>query len=816
MSDPFESVSTQLRAGRDINSAVVTTQLRRCWNRLALTTVPISISDKYLSELFSLLVSPNFHEKDRFFILITGAIRELSSGRLPRFCSTDLSIYHSSRLMYVLSLVRQLDSENLAIDPFFLAGILCDDKLDTGIRLEAFAAITDDVDITVAKILLETPSALKSSISRFSTLLGQKSPQCFSLDGTVTSTTTFSPIHHMSSFSSAQLLHIGIFSNLANYVKVRFEKPVVNPSIILSAPPTPVSTSGMPQDTLMNLSRFSLMDNDGLKHFADQLVQYCIAVLAQCQSEINPVIFGSRKYFKHVPSENITEWTLAYMESVIVECVKILDIVASRDPSRVSSIFPHIRKIYERIILRPDSPGVAVCAVLKFFLNHSHLVIYDVDPALRFFFATHIPKLTTPNSVGKTFGQQTCYGRKSVLVAEAMVFLIDSTPLLCSIHVPILLRFFPALIHLVAWYPRLAGPVLLGVLRQILDASRTDNFFQNLLNTVCDIPLLTAAMEMSLDISDYVEPAETDDASSKSPDPFANGRLFMRLMRSSQFRQICDYVHRTDTDAVECVWSSSSTVTADLLRDLWMGLPITPRVSAAAKLVPKYLEVIFTRLTDGSPISTTTTSSILKTILCRYGSRNIFLFKEEMANAFIEFITRVCDESVLVAHRMEIVSAIVTRINQDELSLVYSLVFLIGDVPRKQPGDALPLFVRTLRWLLVHLTGTQKNILAVAPENEVVYLEFGRIVKSPSDAHPLLEQSIAPSNPSPHLVSVTVAAITKLASKFPQYRPQVVALLEGVHAEISPKSYPAERIGESLRILSAHHISRELVTRNRE
>jgi hypothetical protein len=85
------------------------------------------------------------------------------------------------------------------------------------------------------------------------------------------------------------------------------------------------------------------------------------------------------------------------------------------------------------------------------------------------------------------------------------------------------------------------------------------------------------------------------------------------------------------------------------------------------------------------------------------------------------------------------------------------------------------------------------------------------VVQRPSDAHPLLDDMITRKikcDISLQLSCAVIAALTKLAVSFPQYRPQTVFLFE----RMSPDLLLAERIAESLMLLQSFHLSRDLQT----
>ena len=866
ISKPLQSLARELRnQSRDELNTTSLTSLMRQSLTILMTSVRARLKQdeiifyrKLISDLFGLLVADTV--LDHYILsLITSIIREISSlidGKLPRYFNEPLATYSEKRLVYLISLLRELDSIDSESNLDFLSQIVVNNAIGLSVRLSAFSLLVSskldrpqyfsDIDECLAKIFTETfadnadsnpkHGLLKSIMHGIaSSSLG---PKPLELDGSVSNEPVFTPIHHLGNFSVDQITLLGFLSSISDYVAIRYGPKIsADPP---SAPPVSPTNSPVAQiapSTFSFTHRFatsSLLDPSD-RILAESLVQLSVQILAQSQREISSLVLEGRKSFRTVsvypgtspdglavtaPAvSQLKLWTREYVESVISEILRILNLLCTKDPSIASVVFPHIKRVYERVTLRPDSPGVCVCEMVRFFLNHSHLVVFDMEPVLKFFFTTHIPRLLNPKPIDG-------YNRASILAIETFIFLSDISPLLTSTHWSVYSRYFPSIFSLIAWYPRLVSGSLdstnqFCTLIDDLVSKATPEILVDIFHTVCDIPLIAAVGEMSSNISDYIVVAAAATASEAAAEPaaalvaaetdeggdqFANGRLFMRLLRSSQFKEIGDYVNRVRTSHNSNPWiSPENTVVRQLLSELWQGLPLTPRVSASSRLVPLIIGKIF-----GS--SYAYSSCIFRSILERFGSDRIFLFKQEISDLFVNFISKVVSPKLISEHRDGIVTAILQRLfanPKDEL--VTHLVFLMGSI--KSHSEERPLFVRTLIWILTTLTGAE-NI--VTDSDDIVYVKNGRLVKPPSNRHALLDQletiaseiQMPPISDSQQLACITVTSLTKIGIHYPQYRPRIQAVLSRIP---ETPDVLRSRIAECLLLLKSYHINETLV-----
>lgn len=836
------------------STSSLTPLLRKALTHLMKSPKSFPESSRLVGELFGLLLSDKT-DSLQVRILLASLVRELSeSGKLPLFVPENFSAYSDDKLQVVLPLVRELCSdsrtatrENLE----FLVSVLQSERSSVSVKLEALSSVVhlvslnpslrkglEKLDDYVANVIASTEPvnssrrpgpALQSNllIKKIRDTVSYRSScvdsQALELDGTKANE-MFTVLLHMDGFfSSEQLIHVGIFSSLYQFLKLRLSKnfAFANQEETLVAPPNSPMSGDIrafnrwekPLESAMSSLSSSLTNS---------VVKVSIRLLQQCQREIssNASILSGKKSWKFINSdvsEPLVGFTRELMESSIVELLKCLDIVSKRDPTVVSALFPHLRRTYERVIIlkQNESLGIALCEILRYFLNHSYLVIFDIEPVLTHFFSFHLSRL-----VSVTSSDNSHCAKRSIIAMEAVVFLLEFAPVLAHIHPGILSKHFPSILRLASWYPRGAGSEISALIPHLIKAGAP---LVDLFNTILDLPLITAVSELTFSVEDYVEKPTNNGSSIEtsgsdktiisggpvSEDPFLNARSAMRLYRSAEFLEIQTYCSRADSDS-KSVWAAGAVHQKHnfLLTSLWKGLSLSPRVAAASRLVPDYLSVLLEEVESSQDVEKT--GNVFKAILARYGSGNIFLFKSEIGHLLIDFVDKVVNQTLITNHMNEVVTAIVDRVvvpgHGEEL--VARLVVKIGEVKSKP----VPLFYKVLKWLLL-LGCNSNNVDVITPDEslEVVYIKQGRVVQRPSDSHPLLDDMITRKikcDISLQLSCAVITALTKLAVSFPQYRPQTVFLFE----RMSPDLLQAVRIAESLMLLQSFHLSRDLQT----
>ena len=740
-----------------VNSHVLVPVLRQAIAavRAARPTTGTNFYTRLVGEVYGLLISlPDGAASTHVQLLLVSVVRDLClNGKLPVFVSPRLT-----SLGPVLSLVRELyhSDDSFTSSSFESLAAVVSDGGPAGPRLEALSTLIhlkscrlSELDAILATALIGTdctPATARRSTRTFVTLLSG-SPNAMiatELDGSVIPPTSpFSVLVAAGRFSDAQQWHIGVFSSLVAFLQAR--------------------SGGSTSEELF-----------------EGIVANAIRLLTQSQRDISASGFSGKKSFKFV-NRDLVPWSKDLVESAMVETLRGLSIVCKESPGKVPIVFPHVRRMYERVLLRPDSPGIAMCETIKFFLTHAHLVIFDIEPVLRYFFGSFLAKLVTDRSVS------------SQLLTETAIFICDYATVLAGNHGALFASYFPAILRVAAWSPRAAGTELTAVMGEILKSGDSEDFFSDFFHSILDLPLIAAISELTLSVDDYIEKRSLDasDGLGGHEDQFTQARIAMRLVRSAEFRDIQEYLSRPHV-GVKNVWLHSPAAAA-LVTELWNGILPTPRIAAATRLVVSYLEIFLAH--EKLP------TRIFGAILSRFGRS--FLFKPEVGTLLIAYVNRSSNAAIMKEFRSEIVTAILHRILQNFGSeLIIHLVRMMGIFV----DQVDPLFVKLLRYLLTGECGLEPNL-------EIVYIKNGRILQQPNEQHPLLDSLVSDNVVCPvdaELVCVILSTLTKIAAAFPQYRPQTVHIFATARGSLRPVAQ--ERIDESLVVLHSFHCSRRLVS----
>ena len=652
---------------------------------LLLTTLRAAIADplpsppRVVGELYGLLVSDIVLPRS-ILVLVTMLIRQLSM-QVPKFILENfkgsLASYSRDRILFILDIISPLETPPLLLTQNidFLLSLFVADSTPYMLRIKAFS-------------LLKSIQLASSVIARLNAVIAPFllcSSSGFELDGSV-SVGQFTPLVHSLAFSTDQLMHLSLVSVLREYV-VNIQSVAILDSV--SPPNTPVGS-----DALAASLKTPLHTAQPL-HTA--ILSLAIRVMEQSWLEID---------LKKIPNLK-KKFTNEFIEQTVFEIILILDLICVSDPTLVSTVFPTIRKTFDRLVLRPDSPGIAITSILQFFLNHGYLVMFDPEPCLRFFFKVHLARLPKGSPL---------------LAVSAAHFLTNMVHLIPSV---ILNEFFSAIIRLAAWFPRTVD--LQKVVAQVIQPHHFD--------ALCDIPLVAALMELSTDINHYVM--------NQGEDLFVESRKILRIARSAEFQNFSPL--------------------------LWKGLPVTPRVAAASKLVLPYLTLL---LTSPNPV-------LAKSCLQRFGSR-MFQFRPQIAQLLIDYLG-----TVVQLDPEEIVAALCDRVHLPDSSSQLLVAHMIS----RMAVSPNALFVKTLTRLLI-----TENLNV----HDVVYLQFGRVVTPPAQIPPpCLPVSSIP------LACLVVSSLARIAAANPQYRPQILHVLDST---VPPSIEVAERIRESISILHSVHL----------
>ena len=187
-----------------------------------------------------------------------------------------------------------------------------------------------------------------------------------------------------SQYSTSQVLNVHAFSCLYTWIYHIYRQAISNvqkESFGLSGTgfsPSPSASAAVPVSADVVVSGGEGEAPAALHPlFRDIIIRYCFRALQQVEHDYLPTNPESLKIgAKMVISEQ--EWMRDFIEAASMEAVRLLDLLCLMDPSLVSSVFPAIQKVYERTAYRQS--GLVFSVVLQFFLNHSHHVMFDVEP----------------------------------------------------------------------------------------------------------------------------------------------------------------------------------------------------------------------------------------------------------------------------------------------------------------------------------------------------------------------------------------------------------------------------------------------------
>lgn len=274
--------------------------------------------------------------------------------------------------------------------------------------------------------------------------------------------------------------------------------------------------------------------------FKEATIKYCLRLIDQ--SNLKPGGDGS------APAKAIKGFGGDYPDLVLVEAIRILDLVCRLDTAQVPSLFPAVKKIFNRDSTKKN--GQVFLALLQFFVNHGIVVGYDVEPVFRTFFESYL---------------STHYNNASLAFQTLSFFLTNKRQLLQ--HTSVFTQYFPPLVKLLAWFPYSYQSEFL----ELLPAFISPATFIELFHLILDLPLVAAALErIEYDTMFYAGEEEAP---------------------PSEFRVLYNYVLRNESGVSINFWESSTTL--EKLHDFFKVTPLTARVVAAGEVVPRLLDVYF-------------------------------------------------------------------------------------------------------------------------------------------------------------------------------------------------------------------------------
>lgn len=256
--------------------------------------------------------------------------------------------------------------------------------------------------------------------------------------------------------------------------------------------------------------------------FQETIIAYCLRVIEQ--SKLKPL----------TPDLMI--------EATVSEAIHILDLLSSLDPSLVPRLIHQVKKS----VTNPTANnGTTFLAILQYILNHSEAVVYDLETVFRTFFAEFL-NFSNPLVAHSTF--EFCVKNRHKLLQNTNVF--------CS--------HFPALLKIVAWFPRSFADEMLT----LLPCSISNVTLVEIFHSILDLPLITSVLEKS---EHHLRDNEGE--------------------QQSPYRVLYNHLLRNESGSYLNFWEMENTL--PLLQELCKEAVISPRLVEVTKLVPKLLSLYF-------------------------------------------------------------------------------------------------------------------------------------------------------------------------------------------------------------------------------
>ncbi|KYR00749.1 hypothetical protein DLAC_02792 [Tieghemostelium lacteum] len=317
--------------------------------------------------------------------------------------------------------------------------------------------------------------------------------------------------------------------------------------------------------------------------FLNTIVSYCLRIIDQSKLKPNPYDGGSGRndVYDNLPV------------TALLESVRILDYLCRLDSNLIAKIFPTVQKAYQLHLpssrTTNENSGYVLLALLQFFLNHSHTLVYDPEPLFKAYFQTYLPRTFT-NSFVAFETLNFCLKNQEVILKNTNVFNL----------------YFPPIFKCLAWFPH----SFYMEFQELFPSFISPNTFIEVFHLLLDLPLLTLSMESSLiEQKRYSNVVNAQNASNQSsfssyPQLFEpSASEFAVEATWSEFRVLYNYLLRNESGVNINFWSST---TLPLLYQLCKKSPITPRCYGSCELVSPLLDIYFD-------------------VLLEYGDRSIFV-----------------------------------------------------------------------------------------------------------------------------------------------------------------------------------------------
>jgi len=406
------------------------------------------------------------------------------------------------------------------------------------------------------------------------------------LDGSV-AIEFFTVLNNSQFYTEDQVFNIYSFSMLYTWLNL-YKIPPTNTTISISTEvSTPRDNSNSNEQQQQQQQQDSNNNNNNIiyrqlnSNFQNTIVTYCLRIIDQLK--LKPTTGGEGTSMSNV-SGSMSSNNLNIMKSsstpsvgggdidqisvfALLEAVRILDYLCCLDNNLIAKIFPTVQKAYQLHL--PSSrttnanSGPILLALLQFFVNHSHTLVYDPEPLFKAYFQTYLPK-TYMNSFVAFETLNFCLANKMVLLKNTNVLGL----------------YFPPLFKCLAWFPQ----SFISEFSELLPFLITPNSFIEVFHLLLDLPLLTLSMESVL-----VDQKKYSSMGIDSGDVMDTAW--------SENRVLYNYLLRNESGVNINFWSST---TIPLLYQFCKKNPVTPRTISSCELVVPLLDIYFTVLLESS------------------------------------------------------------------------------------------------------------------------------------------------------------------------------------------------------------------------
>ncbi|KAF2078457.1 hypothetical protein CYY_000207 [Polysphondylium violaceum] len=403
----------------------------------------------------------------------------------------------------------------------------------------------------------------------------------------------FTVLNNSQYYTEDQTFNIYSFSMLYTWLNL-YKIPPLNTQVnIESTVSTPRDNSNsnneqqqqqQQQDTNNSSNNNNIIYRQLNSNFQNTIVTYCLRIIDQLK--LKPTTGEGMSMLNNSGgSGNTSSSNLNIMKSntastvaggdidqisvfALLEAVRILDYLCCLDNNLIAKIFPTVQKAYQLHL--PSSrttnanSGPILLALLQFFVNHSHTLVYDPEPLFKAYFQTYLPK-TYMNSFVAFETLNFCLENKEVLLKNTNVLSL----------------YFPPIFKCLAWFPQ----SFIGEFSELLPFLISPNSFIEVFHLLLDLPLLTLSMESVL--------VDQKKYSSMGIDSGAD----VMDTAWSENRVLYNYLLRNESGVNINFWSST---TMPLLNQFCKKNPVTPRTISSCELVASLLDIYFTVLLESS------------------------------------------------------------------------------------------------------------------------------------------------------------------------------------------------------------------------